>query len=820
MAMDFNNKRKIVFSLGAILLSISTIATIAYASLAAYQNKERDELIYHSEIAPLSEYFGGGSGNSATDPYLISTPQQFINLRYLTNLGVFSSNTYFKQTADIDMSSYVLKPIGTDDVPFTAQYLGNGCHIKNPTVSCDYELDVGLFGYVGSGATIRDLIVDNPQIISSYGARDVYEPLREEFANVSLATTLPFTDTTITVSGQSRVNNYKIYYESQDRAVLGEPVNGVMTYVNNSIEVNGEVFMYIDAKVKKEYCNASTNYKRIVSTCTVGRYRVVFKEKKIQSVTEVLKNTQTIKLTVNGTSQDVVASTNPHTYTSSINTNGISNMTYAGFVVGHLDGFLDHIGVYGNSIMNIKGKPTMSYSSIIGKDRSDSLLDTSSNNYYYQDLYFDQLISAYPTQLAGKTIAKETVDSTAYTMSLSSRTYKPNINNCVWNKGYTDIFDAINLPDYIPQTNGYVRQVNGGIEFPDVFKIYGDAYTTSTPFSYTIEGDRNTYLGNALQLRDNIGWQGYLDRTDLRTTSITCDQFIGINNYGIVTAGSYKASSFLYPENHAHIRTDYDIDSGIWFFVDQEDTTGFWNRISQWWNNDTGKTVYCTIKLTYTMDTYDDDAKWQMITCNRLHSYSEVQATQSFLVNTNKHWCNDTWEKHTEDEGEAFDLPVLHNSSDTRILQTRSFSLATNGTSTGSIWNSGSMYPMIVIGLENLDSGNEVNIMRIELLISNDKGNASLNVACVDFLYSTSNTYNASLAEWTSWDASSDTKISFIVYDNGDGASMGEGLLITYTRASNFAKRVTVSGTCATADYGPSNTVGYQRATFEVTYTR
>ena len=105
-----------------------------------------------------------GSG-SEQDPYLISSPG---NLSYMSS--VLSSDDYaeyvgkhYKQTADIDMSSVVFKPLCPNaDKPFTGVYDGNGKTVSNLSVS---GLDAdnpasGLFGYA-NGAEIKQLTVTN-----------------------------------------------------------------------------------------------------------------------------------------------------------------------------------------------------------------------------------------------------------------------------------------------------------------------------------------------------------------------------------------------------------------------------------------------------------------------------------------------------------------------------------------------------------------------------------------------------------------------------------------------------------------------------------
>lgn len=132
-----------------------------------------------------SAYFESGDGTvSEQEPekehaaYEIKYPEQFYNLAWLQYLGYFNKAydadgneissgqiqpTYFYLSADLDMTGYVLPPIGTRDYPFIGNFDGNNKTVSNLTVSnvldsedmaVDEQLKnaeiVGVFGVVGS----------------------------------------------------------------------------------------------------------------------------------------------------------------------------------------------------------------------------------------------------------------------------------------------------------------------------------------------------------------------------------------------------------------------------------------------------------------------------------------------------------------------------------------------------------------------------------------------------------------------------------------------------------------------------------------------
>lgn len=92
-------------------------------------------------------YFAYGNGNDPDNanprPFGISTPRHLYNLAWLQYMGQFDDRQYYFELADsipdegLDMTGYILPPIGTKDNPFVGNFNGNGKIIKNLTVSND-----------------------------------------------------------------------------------------------------------------------------------------------------------------------------------------------------------------------------------------------------------------------------------------------------------------------------------------------------------------------------------------------------------------------------------------------------------------------------------------------------------------------------------------------------------------------------------------------------------------------------------------------------------------------------------------------------------
>lgn len=138
-----------------------------------------------------ASYFQSGDG-SKDAPFEIAKPEQFYNLAWLQYLGRFNEagenkvipTTYFYLSADIDMTGYVLPPVGTEKYPFVGNFDGKGntvtgLEIAVPTdlpIEGEYEKPqiVGAFGVVGTMGDTKDSItIDGKNYTYSSAANEV-----------------------------------------------------------------------------------------------------------------------------------------------------------------------------------------------------------------------------------------------------------------------------------------------------------------------------------------------------------------------------------------------------------------------------------------------------------------------------------------------------------------------------------------------------------------------------------------------------------------------------------------------------------------------
>lgn len=138
-----------------------------------------------------ASYFQSGDGTQA-QPFEIAKPEQFYNLAWLQYLGRFNEadgngaipTTYFYLSADINMTGYVLPPVGTEKYPFVGNFNGNGntvtgLNIAVPTdlpIEGEYEKPqiVGAFGVVGTmNGDAGNITIDGRNYTYSSAANEV-----------------------------------------------------------------------------------------------------------------------------------------------------------------------------------------------------------------------------------------------------------------------------------------------------------------------------------------------------------------------------------------------------------------------------------------------------------------------------------------------------------------------------------------------------------------------------------------------------------------------------------------------------------------------
>jgi hypothetical protein len=133
--------------------------------------------------------FAGGDGTQQS-PYQIATGAQLAYLAQEVNKGTSYQGVYFKLTADIDLAGKEWTPIGSSTA-FQGIFDGcisetdgvcSGTHtISNLNINLPEQENVGLFGYVQSPAVVKNLTIENVNVV---GKKQVGALAGEKFTSV------------------------------------------------------------------------------------------------------------------------------------------------------------------------------------------------------------------------------------------------------------------------------------------------------------------------------------------------------------------------------------------------------------------------------------------------------------------------------------------------------------------------------------------------------------------------------------------------------------------------------------------------------------
>lgn len=163
MAREMEASANLNFIRWPILNSMVHQNVAALGSFREEVNVLRDYI--PARLAWIDNYLGYDSGSEYQDStYYISTPEQLIEFSQAVGGGAMYSEAYLE--ADLDMTGYddQFHPIGTSMRSFRGIFDGQGHRISNlHIVGGNFT---GLFGSVGGGATISNLVLDSSCTIS------------------------------------------------------------------------------------------------------------------------------------------------------------------------------------------------------------------------------------------------------------------------------------------------------------------------------------------------------------------------------------------------------------------------------------------------------------------------------------------------------------------------------------------------------------------------------------------------------------------------------------------------------------------------------
>lgn len=163
----------------AILASITALSFIAAASASISWFSNVMSVDINNDLSGESNgaYFASGTGEK-DNPFIINQPHHLYNLAWLQYLGYFNNNlvgaeegsTYFEidssLTEPLDMTGWIIPPIGTTLYPFVGNFDGNGKTITNlKVINSSTPAD-----YVKYPSPVRNAgTVSNVNVLGAFG---------------------------------------------------------------------------------------------------------------------------------------------------------------------------------------------------------------------------------------------------------------------------------------------------------------------------------------------------------------------------------------------------------------------------------------------------------------------------------------------------------------------------------------------------------------------------------------------------------------------------------------------------------------------------
>ena len=145
-----NRGKKFYLILGTIVLNAVTFALSTMFITLSWFNKGFEIEFNKQTGTSEANYFARGDGTRG-NPYVITTPRHYYNFAWLQYLGEFNKKItdektgkikidqkYFKLDDNIDMSGYVVPPVGTSEYEFVGNFNGGGNVINNLKVSNNF----------------------------------------------------------------------------------------------------------------------------------------------------------------------------------------------------------------------------------------------------------------------------------------------------------------------------------------------------------------------------------------------------------------------------------------------------------------------------------------------------------------------------------------------------------------------------------------------------------------------------------------------------------------------------------------------------------
>lgn len=720
---------------------------------------------------------------SELHPYIIDNEYELKTLSKITNMGLSSKTDYFKLGADISLQSQ-MAPIGNEQTPFYSTFDGDGHTISftngGEIVGVDVS-DVGFFGFVSNGATIKNFILDAPIVsvlktdkmtysIGQYTSKLLdLNPLRNVFAGKEIVLSLDsITDEdtlkaglgagkTFTLSLANLPTGYTYNVISNNPDILSLTSTNDTTYtfqVANDLSAYTENSYYFTIEI-------NTNGIVNIGTASSPDYRIA--SYMVERIKFCLENQAiVIKSDYSRTYKRIL---NPGSLKSGTNANGDiytnnNHITYAGLVAGHLEGVAEYIGVKNESFIKANGKPFRSNSLLIGRRIEDD------NNSSLSREYFD------PNGF---------VNDLQYTKLTTSNYYSST------DEGFTNS----SYPNYIAK--GIYKAKGGSVNDnkEEQIKLFGNPNGTNHGFNLTnttykiasseeIDGSKSQKI-----IRINDGFDSSIyEETASGWTTINGSRYCSLTNaIGVWcstadTSGGGFFQSLLSSQNfYATLEFDYclfvddknsyDDDMlqiGIWAFGKRAKNSSFlWVKYYFFQSDANGDTTKANSTV---INQYNYSSKYGSIVDENDVAYTASTITNSD-INFKKADIADT---------------IANSSSSTNKYDVKHkkirFKADLLGLSSGVFAGDNKYSPYLCFGIydSNMNSMNyQLDITDLTITFSDSKGNYEAGPLTVDYLTSTTSASYAS-GTWSNWDSYSSTRVGVnMISTSTEEVSSGKG---------------------------------------------
>lgn len=233
-----SKSKKLTSLVFAIVFAFLTCGLGVFVLLPNFANKTIDEKSTVRAADPSVEISASGLASTTIDGqtfYIISSANDLADVAYAVSYRRDASwaSANYVLAGDIDLSGQLWTPIGTDTVPFTGRFNGNGYTISgiiSPDSASLDNLHFGLFGKVSGGA-IYDVVIDEFAYSYTGGTSTIYSGrLAGYVENAVLADIYDMAFVSFPSSVLSEIQTF------------GDIGNGVTIYAGDSFTHEGNIY--------------------------------------------------------------------------------------------------------------------------------------------------------------------------------------------------------------------------------------------------------------------------------------------------------------------------------------------------------------------------------------------------------------------------------------------------------------------------------------------------------------------------------------------------------------------------------------------------